>query len=178
MRCDAIFYQIFKRFPSLVFTLIDVPGVPLQDYRFESVEVKEPAFRIDGVFLPPAHIRPQIVCFGEIQCQKDETLYHRFFCEILLYLYRNHPRFDNWYGIIIFASRSLEPSNTDIHSPLLASNRVRRIYLDELALGPDTPLGLRLIQLTILPEHKWLPKLGILFCQYNNPHLTSCLQPR
>ncbi len=62
---DAIFYQIFQRFPSLLFTLIDHPPEQARDYRFESIEVKEPNFRIDGVFLPPEGASPRVVYFAE-----------------------------------------------------------------------------------------------------------------
>lgn len=115
MRRDAIFYTIFQRFPSLLFELVEQPPATAESYRFESVEVKEPTFRIDGVFLPPPEATPQIVFFAEVQFQKDELLYHRFFSESLLYLYRNASLYDDWYGVIIFQSRSLEPENTTIH---------------------------------------------------------------
>ncbi|MBW4619865.1 MAG: Rpn family recombination-promoting nuclease/putative transposase [Cyanosarcina radialis HA8281-LM2] len=42
------------------------------------------------------------------QFQKDESLYHRFFSESLLYLYRNQFLYDDWYGLLIFPSRSLD----------------------------------------------------------------------
>jgi predicted transposase YdaD len=51
MKRDSIYYQIFKRFPGLLFELIDYRPEQAQNYRFESVEVKETAFRIDGVVL-------------------------------------------------------------------------------------------------------------------------------
>ncbi|GAP99305.1 transcriptional activator of maltose regulon, MalT [Leptolyngbya sp. NIES-2104] len=89
MRRDAIFYTIFQRFPSLLFELVDDRPPDAQRYRFESVEVKEPTFRIDGVFLPPEDASPRVIFFAEMQFQKDESLYHRFFSESLLYLYRN-----------------------------------------------------------------------------------------
>jgi predicted transposase YdaD len=61
MKRDAIFYKIFQRFPSLLFTLLDHPPEQVQGYRFESIEVKQPTFRIDGVFLPPADASPKVV---------------------------------------------------------------------------------------------------------------------
>ncbi|NJP12522.1 MAG: Rpn family recombination-promoting nuclease/putative transposase [Leptolyngbyaceae cyanobacterium RU_5_1] len=152
MKRDAIFYQIFKRFPSLLFTLIEQPPVQARGYRFESVEVKEPTFRIDGVFLPPDNASPRIVFFAEVQFQKDEDLYHRFFAASLLYLYRNRSLYDDWYGVVIFASRSLEPENTTIHRSLLNGDQVRRIYLDELGNPDQQPVGISLMQLTIAPE--------------------------
>ena len=121
-------------------------------YRFDSVEVKEPTFRIDGVFLPPEDASPRVIFFAEVQFQKDDSLYHRFFSESLLYLYRNQTRYDDWYGVIIFYSRSLEPENTTIHRSLLDGSQVTRIYLDELGDPTQQPLGIQLMQLTIAPE--------------------------
>lgn len=152
MKRDAIFYQIFKRFPSLFFTLIDRPPEQLQGYRFESVEVKETTFRIDGVFLPPDNATPKTVFFCEVQFQKDEDLYYRFFSESLLYLYRNRSLYDDWFGVVIFPSRSLEPENTTIHRSLLNGPQVQRIYLDELGDTAPHSVGIDLMRLTIVPE--------------------------
>ncbi len=152
MRRDAIFYQIFQRFPSLLFELVDHPPPDAQRYRFESVEVKESSFRIDGVFLPPDDAIAKTVFFAEIQFQKDDDLYHRFFCETFLYLYRNRTLYTDWQGVVIFPSRSLEPENITMHRTLLASTQVQRIYLDELAHSDQQPIGIRLMQLTIASE--------------------------
>ena len=124
MRRDAIFYQIFQRYPDLIFEI--APGIPIEQrgYRFDSIEIKEPTFRIDGIFLPPANASPRLIIFAEIQFQKDDSIHYRFFAESQLYLYRNRTLYDDWYGILIFASRSLEPSNTVIHQALLDSPQV------------------------------------------------------
>lgn len=105
---DSIYYQIFKRFPALLFALLDNPPAQASDYRFESIEVKETAFRIDDVFLPPDETRPRIVFLAEVQFQKDELLYHRFFAEAFIYLYRNPNQYEDWRGVLIFP---VEPSN-------------------------------------------------------------------
>jgi predicted transposase/invertase (TIGR01784 family) len=152
VRRDAIFYQIFQRFPSLLFTLLEHPPELARGYRFESVEVKEPTFRIDGVFLPPEDASPRIVYFAEFQFQKDESLYHRFFSESLLYLYRHQSLYDDWYGVIIFPSRDLEPEDATMHRALLNSRQVQRIYIDELGEPNRQPVGVGLMQLTIAPE--------------------------
>ncbi|MEJ6481269.1 Rpn family recombination-promoting nuclease/putative transposase [Nostoc punctiforme UO1] len=148
MRRDTIFYKLFKQFPGLLFELVDEPPSEAENYQFESVEVKETAFRIDGVFLPPADAVSKTVFFAEVQFQKDEDLYHRFFSELFLFLYRNSIRYDDWFGVIIFASHSLEPSNSSIHRALLESGQVRRVYLDELGDLRQQPLGLGLMLLT------------------------------
>lgn len=95
MERDAIFYTIFQRFPSLLFALITQPPANAEAYRFNSVEIKEPTFRIDSVFLPSENALPKIVFFAEVQFQKNESLYHRFFSEFLLYLYRNRTLYDD-----------------------------------------------------------------------------------
>jgi predicted transposase/invertase (TIGR01784 family) len=152
VRRDAIFYQIFKRFPSLLFTLLEHPPEQAQGYRFESVEVKEPTFRIDGVFLPPENASQRVVYFAEFQFQEDELLYHRFFSESLLYLRRNPTLYNDWYGVVIFPYRSLEPANTTIHRSLLNGPQVQRFYLDEMGDPSQQPIGISLMQLTIAPE--------------------------
>ncbi|MCC5644020.1 Rpn family recombination-promoting nuclease/putative transposase [Nostoc sp. CHAB 5824] len=148
MRRHSIFYKLFKQFPGLLFELVDEPPPEAQNYQFESVEVKETAFRIDGVFLPPANAVSKTVFFAEVQFQKDEDLYHRFFSELFLFLYRNSIRYDDWFGVIIFASRSLEPSSSSIHRALLESGQVKQVYLDELGDLREQPLGLGLMLLT------------------------------
>ncbi|ALF52529.1 hypothetical protein ACX27_06205 [Nostoc piscinale CENA21] len=148
MKRDSIYYQIFKRFPALIFELVDNRPVQAQNYRFESVEVKETTFRIDGVFLPPEDATPKIIFFAEVQFQKDEGLYHRFFTESLMYLNRNQSQYDDWYCVVIFPSRSLEPNDKRTHRIFLNSDQVQRIYLDELGTSDTLPIGINLMQLT------------------------------
>ena len=154
VRRDAIFYTIFQRSPELIFEFIEPRITSATNYRFESVEVKEPTFRIDGVFLPPQDASPRVVIFAEVQFQPDELLYHRFFAESQLYMYRNPLLQDDWYGVIIFPSRNLEPKNTTIHQPLLECDKVRRIYLDELDNSAEQSIGISLMQLTIASENQ------------------------
>jgi predicted transposase YdaD len=61
----------------------------------------------------------------------------------MLYLYRNRTLYDDWHGVLLFSSRSLEPSNT-IHQSLLNGNQVDRLYLDELGNPNDQPIGISL----------------------------------
>ncbi|MGG6265401.1 Rpn family recombination-promoting nuclease/putative transposase [Leptolyngbya sp. AN03gr2] len=150
VRRDAIFYQLFVRYPQLIFELVDLPIAERQGYRFDSVEVKEPTFRIDGVFLPPESSR--VVVFAEVQFQKDQSLYHRLFSEAHLYLHRNRKRYDDWYAVVILASRSVEPDGLAIHRSLLNHDQVYRIYLDELGDSTQQSVGISLMLLTIASE--------------------------
>ncbi|MEA5618641.1 DUF2887 domain-containing protein [Cronbergia sp. UHCC 0137] len=154
MRRDSIFYKLFKQFPSLLFELVDQKPLEAEKYQFDSIEVKETAFRIDGVFLPPDHANPKIAFFAEVQFQEDEDLYHRFFTELMTFLYRHKVRYDNWFGVLIFPSRSLEPSNYLIHDVLIDSYKVKRIYLNELGDLKTQPLGIGLMLLTTTPKTK------------------------
>jgi predicted transposase/invertase (TIGR01784 family) len=154
MKRDAIYYQLFQRFPGLLFALLEHPPEQAKGYRFESVEVKEPTFRIDGVFLPPDDASRKVIYFGEFQFQSDQTLYDRLFAELHLYLHRNPGVYDDWYAVVIFPSRSLEPSNAAIHRSLLEGSQVQRFYLNEMGDPSQQPIGISLMQLTISTKKK------------------------
>jgi predicted transposase/invertase (TIGR01784 family) len=152
MRRDSIFYQLFQQSPMLLFELLDSPPINAQNYRFDSVAVKEPKFEIDGVFLPPQMENPGIVYFCEVQFQKDELLYERLFGESFLYFYRNRTRFSDWQAVVIYPSRSVEQSNTFPYQDLLNGDRLHRVYLDELGEIGQLPLGVALMSLTTVDE--------------------------
>jgi predicted transposase/invertase (TIGR01784 family) len=151
MRRDPIFYQMFQRFPSLLFDLIGDHPRNADDYRFDSVAVKEPKFEIDGVFLPPES-EPGVVYFCEVQFQKDEKLYERVFGESLLYFYRNTEKFSDWQAVILYPSRSTEQSKVYPHRSLLNGPQVHRIYLDELGDVWSLPVPIAAVVLTIVEE--------------------------
>jgi len=111
MKRDSIFYKIFEQNPSLLFDLVDQKPPEANNYRFSSTNVKETEFRIDGVFLPPDDAPTKIAFFAEFQFQKDERLYHRFFTELFMFLDKSKISYDDWGGVLIYGSRSLEPSN-------------------------------------------------------------------
>ncbi|BAY74199.1 hypothetical protein NIES25_06090 [Nostoc linckia NIES-25] len=54
--------------------------------------------------------------------------------------------------MVIFRSRSLEPSDTRTHRIFLNSDQVQRIYLHELGTFNTLPIGINLMQLTIASE--------------------------
>ena len=78
-----------------MFELLGEPSDRGEQYIFGSVEVKQSAFRIDGVFLPKSNSPDQTVIFLEVQFQKDTGLYERLFSEIMLYLAQN-PEVEDW----------------------------------------------------------------------------------
>ncbi|UKP00858.1 DUF2887 domain-containing protein [Nostoc sp. UHCC 0870] len=152
MRRDSIFYKLFQQSPTLLFELLTNPPSNADEYRFDSVAVKEPKFEIDGVFLPPLNQNPGVVYFCEVQFQKDEQLYERVFAESYLYFYRNRARFSNLQIVIIYPSRSLEQTDISPYLSQLNSPQVHRIYLDELGDIRSLPLWVALMVLTTLEE--------------------------
>jgi predicted transposase/invertase (TIGR01784 family) len=148
MHRDTIFHKLFQQSPTLIFDFIRSPPEDAARYQFKSVEVKETAFRIDGVFEPP---NPQgIVYFCEVQFQLDETLYERMVSEIALYSYRYRADFFDWRAVVIYPSRSMEQAKQEIVSEYLVSGRITRVYLDELVGAENLAMGLDLMLLTTL----------------------------
>jgi predicted transposase/invertase (TIGR01784 family) len=71
---DLIFYRLFQNIPGAFFEIIGrSPGEALA-YEFRSVEIKQTAFRIDGVFIPVASDERSPIIFTEVQFQRDEIL--------------------------------------------------------------------------------------------------------
>ena len=78
VKTDSIFYRIMQTVPGILFELLGEPAEVAQGYEFRSVEIKQLAFRIDGVFLPKPNSVNQTVCFVEVQFQDDSRFYQRF----------------------------------------------------------------------------------------------------
>jgi len=155
MKRDSIFFKICEQNPNLLFELVDEKPSGAGNYSFYSTTLKETEFRIDGVFLPPDNATPKIPYFAEFQFQKDERLNFRFFTELMMFMDKNNKSdnpYDDWRGILIYGSRSLEPSNSTIHHALLNSTQTHRIYLNELGDLREQPLGLALMMLTVAPK--------------------------
>jgi predicted transposase/invertase (TIGR01784 family) len=155
MKRDHIFFKIFQQNPSLLFEFIDNKPAEASKYSFESVTLKETEFRIDGVFLPPENATTKIAYFAEFQFQKDERLYFRVFTEVMMFMDKNDKSdtpYDDWECILIYGSRSLEPSKSRIHRAMLKSEQTHIIYLDELGDLREKPLGLALMMLTVVPK--------------------------
>ncbi len=151
MKTDTIFYRLFQSFPSIFFELISHPPQEAKSYQFSSVEVKQLAFRIDGVFLPASTTSEQPIYFVEVQFQGDSEFYSRFFSEIFLYL--NKTKLSNdWRGVVIYPSRNADIGAKTRYQELLDSSRVSLIYLDELAKTSPPSIGRATLELIITKE--------------------------
>lgn len=149
MKTDSIFYRLFQTFPSAFFELINLQASEANAYNFASVELKQTAFRIDGVFLPVTDTSSQPIYFVEIQFQKDNEFYARLFSEIFLYLRLYAPTTD-WRAVVIFPRRSLEPNQVQPYRVLLESQLVTRLYLNELPEVAEHSLGVGIMKLIVI----------------------------
>jgi len=133
VKTDTLFYRLFKDHPDLVFQLIGETTPAAGTYEFGSQEVKQLAFRIDGVLNPSPDAVDLPLVFVEVQGYRDQkkTLYHSFFAEIFLYL-RDYQPLNDWLGILIFTKRSLDPQLPQHFQEYGSSARFQRVYLDEL----------------------------------------------
>ncbi len=67
MKTDSIFFEIFQKLPQTLFELLGEPAERGEQYEFRSVEVKQSAYRIDGVFIPKSGAADRRVIFAEVQ---------------------------------------------------------------------------------------------------------------
>lgn len=151
MKTDPIFYRLFQTFPSTFFELIGHPPEEATAYEFRSVEIKQTAFRIDGVFIPMSSSDQQPILFAEVQFQKDPEFYYRLFSEITLYL-RQYKPLSDWQAIVIYPTRSIETPEPLAYRDWLSLPKVRRMYLNELELEAEPSLGVSIVRLVVESE--------------------------
>jgi predicted transposase/invertase (TIGR01784 family) len=151
VKTDTIFYRLFQSFPSIFFELINQPPEDANAYQFSSVEVKQLSFRIDGVFLPASNTPSLPIYFVEVQFQPDSNFYSRLFAEIFLYLRQNKPTND-WRAVVLYPTQEIDTGDIKHYREFFASQRVRRVYLDELGSTPGQSIGIATLKLVIEPE--------------------------
>ncbi len=139
MRTDSLFYRLFQRLPRLLFELVGRTTDHAELYRFTSEEIKETAFRLDGVFVPPESQPTWPLFLIEVQFQRAPTFYSRFFAEIFLYLRQRQPRHP-WQAVVMYPTRAIDPGMHPHYEALLSSAQVQRVYLNEWAAPRQTIL--------------------------------------
>ena len=152
MKTDTLFYQLFQSFPKIFFELIGQPATDPSSYQFSSPEVKQRAFRFDGLFLPVAESPKLPIYFVEVQFQKKAKFYSRLFAEIFLYFYQ-YDHNTEWYAIVIYRRRSIETPAPQQYTELM-QHRVRRIYLDEIGEAAEQSIGVGIVQLVVESKKK------------------------
>jgi predicted transposase/invertase (TIGR01784 family) len=147
MRTDTIFYQLFLTFNSLLFELLGKPVDDAAYYQFISTEIKEKAFRFDGIFMPDREDKP--LYFVEVQFQNKPDFYWELIAEISLYLNQYKPVQD-WKAVALFAQRRFDVTSLTLYQQeLINSGRILPIYLDEVRSGS---IGVGLIQLILAQD--------------------------
>ena len=151
MKTDNLFYRIFKLLPSLALELAGVTVANPAGYGFRAEEVKQTAFRLDGLLIPPADDPTAPLIFLEVQAQPDEDFYGRFFSEIFLYLYRCKPR-PSWRALVLYPRRTIE-KHDPCYGSLLGLPEVRRVYLEDLERVATPSIGFQLLRLLVAVPH-------------------------
>jgi predicted transposase/invertase (TIGR01784 family) len=167
VKTDSIFFQIFKTDPGILFELLGQSPDLAQNYDFRSVEIKQVAFRIDGVFLPKPNAADQTVWFLEVQFQHVPLFYQRFFGEIYSYL-NLHPETVDWQAVVIFPHRSIEPTNRHVYRANLNSDQVHRIYLEDFNALATESLGIGLMQLILADNNDAITQAQALLSKTQN----------
>ncbi|MBD2627029.1 Rpn family recombination-promoting nuclease/putative transposase [Trichormus variabilis] len=173
MKTDTIFYSLFQAFPSIFFELINHSPAEAGTYEFTSHEVKQLAFRLDGLFLPTTKDPEKPFYIVEVQFQPDDDLYFRLFAELFLYL-RQYTTPHPWQVVIIYPSRNIEREENLQFGEILLLERVTRIYLDELG---ESSLGVGVVKLVIETEEV-APALAKRLIAQANQQLTDATSKR
>jgi predicted transposase/invertase (TIGR01784 family) len=169
MKTDPLLYELFQNFPALFFELIGQDPAVARDYSFDSIEVKQIAFRIDAVFKPQNPSQP--LYFLECQFQKDNAIYRRLFAQIAIYFRRK--RFDgDWQAAILFARRSMDPGFPFSYQEFQASGKVQIFYLEDYQ-GNQGSLAFQVLALLTIPKRSLKTKVGDLLPQLKTQALPS-----
>jgi len=148
MTTDPLFYRLFETSPETFFLLLGISGDAAKEmaarYQYLAIEFKETSHRTDGVFLPKEPDLP--LYFVEVQFYARASIFADLLAKVFTYLKQHNPAQD-FCGVVLFASRSLEPADTTPVRALLASGQVRPFYLDEMPELANAPLGLSILYL-------------------------------
>ncbi|MEL6353784.1 MAG: Rpn family recombination-promoting nuclease/putative transposase [Cyanobacteria bacterium J06627_28] len=146
MPTDHIFYELLRTAPDIFLKLIGQQAN--QTYEFQAPEVKQTAFRLDGILLPKVESEQNPVIVVEVQFQHDTNFYRRFFSEIFLFL-RHNPNVQHWQAAAIFEKRSREPVDQTPFQVLLESPQIHRIYLEDFKKVATDSIGEAILQLIV-----------------------------
>ncbi|BAZ78984.1 Rpn family recombination-promoting nuclease/putative transposase [Sphaerospermopsis kisseleviana CS-549] len=138
--------------PSVLFELLEQSPTLALHYEFSSVEIKELARRIDGLFLPKSEYPQDPIYFVEVQFQSDDNLYWRLITETFLYLNQYKPQ-RTWQAVVLWANRDLDPGIPLAYQSLLTAGLIHVIYLDEI-VDTSSSIGLEIIKLVVAPEEE------------------------
>lgn len=149
MHTDPLFYRLFQERPALLFDLAGLAVPSPSDYQMQAVEVKQTAFRLDAVLLPPPDPPDAPLIFAEAQFQCRPRFYGRWLAAIFLYLYR-HQVTRPWQAVVVFPERSADTEILTPYQGLVHGGLLRRVYLSDLLGAEHLGFNARLARLVIL----------------------------
>ena len=155
MKTDSLFYRLLQAEPTLAFELAGVDVPKHEGYSFISQEIKQTAFRLDGIAEPPSDRPDAPRGYVEVQFQPDEDFYPRFFSEILLHL-SQYPSLHPWQAVVIYPSPAIERLSPAT-APFLNLPNLHRVYLNQLPLLDSANPKLWLIALIVTDAAKIAP---------------------
>jgi len=150
MHTDTPFYRLFQERPALVFELAGLPVPADLDYRLHAEEVKQTAFRLDGVLRPEAGRDDLPLVFVETQFQHRANFYARWLASIFLYLFRHPGITRTWRAVVVFPDHATDSGTLAPYEPLLNCGLLHRVYLADLLDDPTPSFGTRLARLVVM----------------------------
>jgi predicted transposase/invertase (TIGR01784 family) len=146
MKTDALFYRFAKELPDAFFELIGRPPTDAARYRFDAIELKDTAVRIDGLYVPQPPDETAPVYFVEFQNHRSTHTYSNLLLKIGLYLEKVNPR-QNWQAVVVYPHPGVEQENTVPYRGFLGSEQFTRIYLNQLPPPPQGKFGLEIVRM-------------------------------
>jgi predicted transposase/invertase (TIGR01784 family) len=148
MITDPLFYRLFETSPETFFLILGMSADSAKEmaerYQYEAIEFKETSHRVDGVFLPKEPELP--LYFLEVQFYHLPSVFADLLVKVYTYLKKHKPG-QPFCGVVLFASRSLEPVELVPYQPLMEAGLIRCFYLDEMEELANAPLGLSILYL-------------------------------
>ncbi len=146
VKTDTLIFRLFRDLPGTFFRLAGRPSTLARRYfKTKSVELKDSALRLDGIFLPKVATRDPAYIW-EAYFYGSEASFANLFHKVFRYLEQENPALD-FVAILILPSRSFEPKFTRPYRSLLQSEQFVAVYLDELPKAGPTDFELSTIEL-------------------------------
>lgn len=153
--------------------VFELAGLPVPDdlaYRFYAEEVKQTAFRLDGVLRPEGGRDHLPLIFVETQFQRRTNFYARWLASIFLYLFRHPGITRTWRAVVVFPDRATDSGAIAPYEPLLDCGLVHRIYLADLLDDPAPGFGARLVRLVVMDPAAMVTEARALLAETGPDH--------
>ena len=164
MKTDSLIHRFFREFTGAFFTLLGEEERQAEHYEFTAVEVKEQAFRFDGVFKPDSRTPP--LYFFEAQFGPEDDFYLRFFGEVAVYLRQKNPP-NPWRGVVLFLDPGIHPH----YQEFFESGRIRRLHLSALPESMLEKFPLNLLRIILVSEQAALETANDIVRQFPPQYL-------